>query len=330
MNGSRLRPQSSTHTKPLLTGPKRQHYLPRFYLENFSADGLVAVYDRDVDQVRLQQPLNTAVIGHFYTLKDAEGRKRFELEQVLAEYEDKSKPVIDKLGAGESISADERTDLAIFVAFAAMRTPDMVESLKLFNTNSITRVMKDSFSDVGVVSERLRSDPEWSARSEDEVRREASLMVEMAQNNKLVVSTEHRWAVGLAIEMAFQVAPILAGRDWVIMHRRNERKSFVTTDAPVMLTTTSRRATQIWGTGFGSADALIFFPLQESCALVMLGATGSLRHVGSDADQIRSFNLEMASRCQRFIVGRDEALLRSLAQATCLATTKWKPKIQAF
>lgn len=82
-------------TKPLLTGPKRQHFLPRFYLENFSVNGLVAVYDREQDVVRLQQPVNTGVIGHFYTMEDAEGRKRFELEQFLSEYEGKAKPVIE-------------------------------------------------------------------------------------------------------------------------------------------------------------------------------------------------------------------------------------------
>lgn len=33
--------------KPLLNGPKRQHYLPKFYLEGFTRDGMVAVFDRD-------------------------------------------------------------------------------------------------------------------------------------------------------------------------------------------------------------------------------------------------------------------------------------------
>lgn len=40
---------------PLLQGPKRQHFLPRFYLEGFAREGLVAVYDREKGEVRLQQ-----------------------------------------------------------------------------------------------------------------------------------------------------------------------------------------------------------------------------------------------------------------------------------
>lgn len=70
---------------PLLTGPKRQHYLPRFYLDGFSRDGLVAVYDREKDEVRRQQPKDTTVIGHFYTMVDEQGRKRYEIEALLSE-----------------------------------------------------------------------------------------------------------------------------------------------------------------------------------------------------------------------------------------------------
>ncbi|MCH2221908.1 MAG: DUF4238 domain-containing protein, partial [Dechloromonas sp.] len=94
---------------------------------------MVAVYDRNNNEVRLQQPVNTAVIGHFYTLEDTEGRKRFELEAVLCEYEGKAKPAIAKLIACEGLSDQERSDLSIFIALAAMRTPDMVNSVQSLN-----------------------------------------------------------------------------------------------------------------------------------------------------------------------------------------------------
>lgn len=50
---------STAAAKPLLTGPKRQHFLPRFYLDGFAKDGLVAMFDRDKKEVRVQQPVNT-------------------------------------------------------------------------------------------------------------------------------------------------------------------------------------------------------------------------------------------------------------------------------
>lgn len=321
-------PTAALSVKPLLTGPKRQHFLPRFYLDNFAASGLVAVYDRETDEVRLQQPVNTGVIGHFYTMEDAEGRRRFELEQLLSEYEGKAKPVINKLAAREAIDGEERSDLAIFIALAAMRTPDVVDSLKAFNAGMVTDIMKDMFADVDDVAARLRDDPDFAGKPEDQVLAEAKLMVEMAQNDGVTVTTEHRWAVGMAIQMALQIAPIFASRDWVVVHRDNDKKSFVTTDAPVLLTTVAPRENNFYGVGFGNADALVFFPLKESCTLAMLGESGDLRHIDANAEKVRQLNLAMAAKCQRFVLGRDEALVRSLAQATSLARTKWQAKMQ--
>lgn len=314
--------------KPLLIGPKRQHFLPRFYLENFTTNGLVAVYDRERDEVRLQQPVNTGVIGHFYTMEDAEGRRRFELEQLLSEYEGKAKPVIDKLAARETIDAQGRSDLAIFIALGTMRTPDVVDSLKAFNAGMVTDIMKSMFADVEDVAARQREDPDFAGKPEDQVLAEAKLMVDMAQNDGVKVTTEHHFALGMAIQLALEIAPILAGRDWVVVHRDNEKKSFITTDAPVFLTTVAPRADKFWGVGFGNADALVFSPLKQSCTLAMMGSSGDLRHIEADTTKVRQLNVGMTAKCQRFVIGRDEALVHSLARATGLATTKWTPKMQ--
>lgn len=315
---------------PVISGPKRQHFLPRFYLENFSENGLVAVYDRKTDEVRLQQPINTGVIGHFYTMSDNEGRKRFELEQLLSDYEAKAKPVIDKLAARESLDADERANLAIFVALGAMRTPDVVDSVKMCTSGLVTDIMKAMFDNVDVVAARLHEDPAYADKPEHEVRIEAKSMVDMAQTDTVKVTTNHQWAVGLAIEMARTIAPLFAGRDWAVIHRDSDKKSFVTTDAPVLLTTVAPRPNNFWGVGFGNTDALVFFPLKESCTLAMFGNSGDLHHVSAGADRMRWLNSAMASKCQRFLVGRNEALVRSLAKAARLAKTKWQPKMQSM
>jgi hypothetical protein len=218
--------------EPLLSGPKRHHFLPRFYLEGFAQEGLLAVYDRESDKVRVQQPINTGVIGHFYTLTDSEGRRRFELEQLLSEFETKASPAIRKLAAHVTPTDDERSDLAIFVALAGFRTPDIVDSLKLFNSGVVGDMAKMMFSDVEEVKAQMRGKPGAPA-SEDDLQREAAEMVQFAQSDQYRVTTSHRWAVAMAFEMAMKVAPLLAGRNWMVTHRGTERASFVTTDAPV-------------------------------------------------------------------------------------------------
>ena len=128
--------------------------------------------------------------------------------------------------------------------------------------------------------------------------------------------------------MALKIAPVFAGRDWVVVHRGDERKSYVTTDAPVMLTTIAPRKSSLWGIGFGNADALVAFPLDQSCVLAMFGKGGALEHHVTDSKAIRETNLGMADRCQRFVIGRDEALVRSLADHLRLARKSWRPKFE--
>lgn len=314
---------------PLLAGPKRQHFLPRFYLDGFARDGMVAVFDREKKEIRQQQPVNTAVIGHFYTMEDAEGRRRFEIEALLADYEGKAKLVIDKLVASApELTADERSDMSIFVALAATRTPEMVNSLQVLNGDLVKRVARILFADSSNVFMRLRADESYAADSDDELRKQAEGMVRLAQEDRLSVQTSEKWAVKLAIETALGFAPYLAARHWRILHRENEKLSFITTDSPVYLSTVAPRAPSIYGVGFGSPDAFVSFPLHQSCTLEMFGDGGLLEHTTVDKNHLRRINLHFARKCQRFVIGRDYSLVNSLANALGLANKKWQPNFR--
>lgn len=313
---------------PLLNGPKRQHFLPRFYLDGFTRDGLLAVFDRDQNEVRIQKPESTGVIGHFYTVEDEQGRKRFELEQVLSEIESKAAPIIKKLAAQEGISDDERSEMAMFVALGMCRTPDLVDSIKEMNGQIIKRMATVMFSDVNRVKAMLRDKPD-SLTSEEALEADAKAMVEFAASDAYKVETHHGWALSMAMTMFTTIAPILAGRDWLVVHRNCEKRSFVTSDAPLVLTKVMPRKDKIWGIGFANTDALVLFPLTQSCALLIFGNDGGFVHKTVSQDSVKHFNLMVADRCQRFVVGRDETLVRSLAKRLSLAAKKWQPKMRA-
>ena len=288
------------------------------------------MFDRERNEIRRQQPINTAVIGHFYTMEDPEGRRRFEVEAFLSEYEGKAKPVIEKLVAGDpELSEDERSDLSIFIALAATRTPDMVKSVRALNSETIKQVARIMFADVDQNYQRLRVDEKNAHASDDELRLQAELMVQMTRDEGIAVETNEHWAVGMAIEMALVAAPHFAGRHWRVVHRGSEKLYFITSNAPVYLSTITPRPTAMYGVGFGSRDAFISFPLHQSCALEMFGDTGALEHKEAGRDYLRMENLHFARRCQRFVVGHDEALVKSLADELALATKKWQPKFRA-
>lgn len=329
MTTEKIDTQRHLSIPPKLNGPKRQHFLPKFYLDGFtSKEGMLALYDRELDETRIQQPINTGVIGHFYTLEDSEKRKRFELEELLCEYESKASKIITKLAAKEDISADERIDMSIFIAFAAFRTPDMVDSLKLFNSDYIGKIAKRMFSDVQEVKANILKKRGLSV-SDKELNKEANELISFANSESYEITTKHKWAISTAMEMAFEVAPILAGRDWIVTHRDSYKKSFVTTDSPVVLTTVIPRKNSFYGIGFANTDALVVFPLTESCVLLIFGNNGGLAHRFADTQHVRSINLTLADRCQRFVIGREETLILSLTNYLGLAAKKWQPKFQS-
>jgi hypothetical protein len=174
----------------------------------------------------------------------------------------------------------------------------------------------------------MRAEEEFAHEPDGELRKQAEWMVKMAQTDGFVVETDEKWAVARAIEMAFAAAPYFAGRHWRVVHRNNEKLSFITSDSPVYLNTIAPRPTSIYGVGFGSPDALISFPLHQSCTLDMFGDSGALEHKAGGRDYMRMANLHSAGRCQRFVVGRDEALVKSLAEELGLAGKKWQPKFR--
>lgn len=140
---------------------------------------------------------------------------------------------------------EERADFAILVELAGFRTPDIIESLKLFNSGLIGDTASRTFASVEQMKDRVRGKP-GAPSSEDELEQEAREMIEFAQSGYYQVRTYHCWAVGMAIQIAFKVAPLLAGREWLFVHRQSDKKSFVTSDAPVILSTVQPREPSFW------------------------------------------------------------------------------------
>lgn len=315
--------------KPLLSGPKRQHFLPRFYLAGFGRNGFLAVYDRKQNQIRLQKPEDTGVIGHFYTSEDEQGQKRYELEQTLSEVESSAAPLIRKLESKEPLLPEEREHLAVFIALSMFRTPDLVDSLKLANGQMVKQMARFSFGTLEKARRLVRNHPDCP-ESEEELEKTAERLVKFVESDDYDVETHHQWALGMSLNMFSAIAPILVARNWLVLHSDSEKRSFITSDAPLILTTTARRDGQHKhrGIGFASNDALVVFPLTASCALMILGEGGGLRHKTSGSAQMRSINLTIAEYCQRFVIGRDEALVRSLVDCQGLAHKAWKPRIQ--
>jgi hypothetical protein len=66
--------------------PKRHHYLPVFYQQGFCSDGFLWIYDWKENKFRRDQPINTAVIGRYYSFDAASGEESTAVEEFLAKW----------------------------------------------------------------------------------------------------------------------------------------------------------------------------------------------------------------------------------------------------
>lgn len=110
-----------------MTSPTKRtnhHYLPRSYLAFFSEDDRIATVDRVTGVQRIGDPTNTAREKNFYTIVDAEGNGRDDLEDAFSELEGRAKTVIANMNCGFRLMPryNQRDDLAEFIALQALRT----------------------------------------------------------------------------------------------------------------------------------------------------------------------------------------------------------------
>src|ERR1035437_3536447 len=212
--------------------PKRHHYLPQFYLDGFTRDSLLWVYDRKTKTLRKQTPINTAVESGFYTYVDVQGNESNEIEKLFATLEGYVKPIIDLLATRREISAEQRAVLTTFIATLFFRTPGFRRIHDGMHEAMMKRVMQMSLPNVDVAAatlERMKAD----GRDVDSVTSERA--VEAAQNpDDYGIEFPPNASLQSMMTLLPQIAPMLGDLKWTVLHAP-QNKSFVTSDEPFVL-----------------------------------------------------------------------------------------------
>ncbi|SEJ66058.1 Protein of unknown function [Azotobacter beijerinckii] len=311
-------------SKPHLNGPKRQHFVPKFYLEGFTSDGLLAVFDRVSGEIRKQQPQNTAVVGHLYTFEDHQDRKRFDLEVLFSYIEEEAAPILKSLVQGDRISPKDRESFALFLGLAAVRTPAAIAEASSVYAGFEKARSRLMLTDEHRVLELLKK---MNGPDADEVllRKEAHAITTMALEESYDIVVDPGYALQRSLNVWSTVAKELWSRDWMVLHAPGEGQSFLTSDSPVVLTSGSA-ATRHLPIGYGSSHAQILFSLTSKYVLVASGSLGRTGRADIKVDALRRFNMTIAQDCHRYVMGGNAALVENITTELGLAGTEWRPK----
>lgn len=217
---------------------KRHHWVPQFYLKNFSiskSDERVYMYRPNVDP-ELVGTSSIAVSKDLYTFKEATGNKSTRvMEAIFSEHEDIVAPIIGKIIESESIPDDEedRSNLAAFVSFLYVRGPSFnewmrnmdAEHLKLIQRSLTEKpeILRQKFNQVGVSFSSEKEFLEMLAFMRDPERYDI----------KMKGGEEHYFR--RAVDIAKDIFGILvSNKSWHLLTSPHKRH-FITSDNPVVI-----------------------------------------------------------------------------------------------
>ncbi len=116
-----------------MNNPVRQHTVPEFYLNLFSAsDGKVSVIDRQTCKTWRQSADRVSIEKHIYTLPKVFGIDPYALERAFGSIEGLAAPVLKQLANQLSLHGVDRKTVATFMAIQLKRSTHLNDHHKRF------------------------------------------------------------------------------------------------------------------------------------------------------------------------------------------------------
>jgi hypothetical protein len=234
-----------------MSTPKRHHYLAESYLEPFTRNGFLWIYDRRQQQYRHEQPKNTTVRSHYYSLTDEDGKKDVRVEQALSVIEGLAKQVVNKIFNGAPLTPRDRFRLSLHLGLLYCRGPRYQRAVNELITGHARDLLLRNLTDP--VASKHFTNPE----SEAEYVRSDQFKLELNRNGRIQEM----------LRQGKEIGGELFCRRWRVV-KAPPGAHFVTCDVPfgIIKTTTSPEPLAILG-----ADVIAAVPLSPEVCLLIMG-----------------------------------------------------------
>jgi hypothetical protein len=284
-----------------------QHYLPRVYLKGFAEPGgHLWRYDR-LDASCKRLPLGViAAEKDLYSIQDGGGISQALENELFSPIDGSFGPMMRKVEKGESLSVEEFKDLAIFVAYLLVRTPECIRGTELRFRQLDTQVggMSDTvkyYSQDPRPPEAQRSDSfVLASEQSDQVSKNRGEAVRRNEVLRALVSS------------GMQVADALLDLQWSFVSAPTGR-SFIVGDAPFAIVPPRSHDTDLEGVGPLTAGAETYVPLSASlCARITTSGIRIPVRQLVDGAMVRAINLCQVLNSERYLYSSSETLLGKL------------------
>lgn len=297
------------------TQPKRHHYVPQFYLNNFAdKQGKIWVYDRKIKEYRHQSVKDTAVQNNYYRMRLKGGGQTNELEGFFSQLEGLACSAMNKLERGTPLTEEEKGNIAAFVAFQMMRVPDFEKRENEGNEKIMKWINQGLWGSIENAQKRLDELKEKGVDESNEV--SAKEMYEFVQKGNYRIQFPRERSIRTMLKLTFNIAGKFIQMDWLLL-RAPKDGAFVTSDNPYTLFPHAEYNPNSFldgAVGILTPGAKKALPLSPNTSLFMCDHGGRFAKTTAPRDKMRNINLFYARTSDRFIFSKDELLLRSIVK----------------
>jgi hypothetical protein len=294
--------------------PKRQHYVPRFYLEHFIDDnGRVWTYDNQKNEVRDSVPKQTAVETNFYSILNDDGGYHDDLEHWLQGVEDKAAQLYPRVLKGETLSGQDRADFAVFLSSLYARSPAIVTAYAEMTGYMVQHLTNLMFADRKRFEDSMDSYDADRGKTTSPADRDK--MFEFANDkSRYVLAVDKKRGLS-AIGVADNLTPLFFDMSWIVFESRDQH--IITSDNPVVRVSPPADYHPIYGDGgFLNKNVNVSIPLTPDRVLVLFWKkdvpSGLLR---VNKAQGRTFNVQRAHYSERYLYSsRRDGGIQALGQ----------------
>lgn len=240
------------------------HFVPKFHLRRFTdatqRRELIWVYERGKDKPELRTLDHVAAQKNYYTLEAEDGTKLQEAEAILSRVEGLAAPILRSLDENRSLSKEDRSTIALFLAFGCLRTPKFRDAADDWYRESLTVFMRKLASDPVEFAETVKSTETALGRAlgdPEELRR-------VVTEERIEIKTRPEYSIKVMFEDAFEHAAMFENMIWSFRDA-DEDTPLVTSDNPVVL----NNETVLEGHGPPTPLALeVVFPISPRVVLL--------------------------------------------------------------
>ncbi|HHT9106748.1 MAG TPA: DUF4238 domain-containing protein [Candidatus Wujingus californicus] len=279
-----------------------QHYIPQFYLREFTDtetpngyEPYVWRYEHESKKWKNKSPQNIALKPDFYSFVDQKGKRRDEIEKGLSIIEGKTASIYrNKIYNRQYLSNQEKATIAEFIALMVTCVP------------SFRNIVDSSTSEMAIrIMEMYKARPDATKKFKEEYERDIGKKLpddfdeSWLDPSRYKINTTKNFLLKTMVSLS-EIAKIIFKMSWTFLHT-TEKAWFITSDNPFSMR--NPKSNSPWyGHGLMSQDIEVTIPLSKQICLLATWEKGLWPHINVPQLVVEELNHDRIEASDKFII----------------------------